>query len=449
MCAFSLGQVSGGIVVYQTLSRSIAVLAALFAASGASAQTHQHDQSTPATSWHVMQDFVAFGVFNHQGGRRGGDEFRVPHWWMGMFNRKVGASDLTLNAMLSLDPLTVSKRGYRELFQVGEAFEGRPLVDYQHPHDLFMQLAAVWRIPIGTNTGLTFAGGPSGEPAIGPVAFMHRASAIENPISPLSHHTLDSTHVAFGVVTAAVDRGPWTIEASLFNGREPDEDRWDFDFGAMNSYSGRLWFRPSERWELQLSSARLTNPEELGHGDIVRSTGSVSWLQLDGEDFFAVTAAYGMNNGEDANRSAFLFEATRRIGSLSPYGRVEVVETETGVVLDDHSLGHNVTDTVAAVTLGVVRDLPRWRGLGVGIGAAATFYGVPRRLEVSYGNSPVSFQVFLRVRPVAGSMGRMWNMHMTKPMHAPAATDPHSIHAVSAGQAEDAREIRMKNHARR
>ncbi len=204
-------------------------------------------QSTESGGWHVMQDAVVYGLFNHQGGPRGGDELRVPNWWMGMFERKVGSSNLTINTMLSLDPLTVGKKGYRELFQVGEAFEGKPLIDYQHPHDLFMQLAFVWRVPVGSKAGFTLAGGPSAEPALGPVAFMHRASAMENPMSPLAHHTLDSTHIAFGVVTAAVDRGPWTIEGSVFNGREPDEDRWDVDFGPLDSYSGRLWFRPRDR----------------------------------------------------------------------------------------------------------------------------------------------------------------------------------------------------------
>jgi hypothetical protein len=411
--------------VLQTL---IVMSVVVMIAGSADGQTHQHDQSAPAPSWHVMQDAVVFGLFNHQGSDRGGDEFRVPNWWMGMFSRRIGSSDLTFNTMLSIDPLTVGKKGYRELFQVGETFEGEPLVDYQHPHDLFMQLAAVWRIPIGTNTGFTIAGGPSAEPAIGPVAFMHRASAMENPMSPLSHHTLDSTHIAFGVVTAAVDRGPWTIEASLFNGHEPDEDRWDFDFKAMHSYSGRLWFRPGDEWEFQASSALLKHPEELGHGNIVRTTASGAWLKRDGDDFTAVTAAYGLNDTEDANRSAVLFEATKRSGPWIPYGRLEFVEAETAVLLDDDSIDHGVKDTVAALTLGAVRELPRWRGVETGIGAAATFHHVPDSLTPEYGDRPVSFQVFFRLRPSAGSMGRMWNMHMTKPIHAPAATDPHAGH---------------------
>ena len=218
--------------------------------------------------------------------------------------------------MLSLDPLTVGKKGYRELFQVGEAFEGKPLVDYQHPHDLFMQLAAVWRIPIGSRTGFTLAGGPSAEPALGPVAFMHRASSMENPMSPLGHHTLDSTHIAFGVVTAAIDHGPWTIEGSVFNGREPDEDRWDFDFGPLDSFAARIWLRPREEWELQLSSGWLTAPEELGHGDIVRTTASASWLKQSGENFTAATAAYGMNNGDDVNRASFVTRSDQAVGAI-------------------------------------------------------------------------------------------------------------------------------------
>ena len=384
-------------------------------------------QATESGGWHVMQDAVVYGLFNHQGGPRGGDELRVPNWWMGVFEQKVKSSNLTINTMLSLDPLTVGKKGYRELFQVGEAFEGKPLIDYQHPHDLFMQLAAVWRMPIGTRTGFTLAGGPSAEPALGPVAFMHRASAMENPMSPLSHHTFDSTHIAFGVVTAAVDHGPWTIEASVFNGREPDEDRWDFDFGALDSYSSRLWFRPHNEWELQFSTGRLRAPEELGHGDIVRTTASASWLRQNGESFAAATVAYGFNNGEDANRAALLLEATRRSGRYSTYGRLEFVEVETGVLVDDRTLDHDIKDIVTAFTLGMVRELPRWGRLEAGIGAAATFYGVPDRLRPTHGRRPTSFQVFFRLRPAPGAMGRMWNMHMIKPMH-PAVADPHAGH---------------------
>ena len=174
-------------------------------------------------------------------------------------------------------------------------------------------------------------------------------------------------------------------------------------------------------WELQLSSGRLKDPEELGHGDIVRTTASASWLKQSGENFTAATAAYGMNNGDDVNRASFVIEATKRSGRYSTFGRLEFVEVETATLLGDDSIGHEEKDTVSALTVGTVRELPRWRRLETGVGAAVTFYAVPDRLQTSYGVRPVSLQVFVRLRPAAGAMGRMWNMHMIRPMH-PAGT---------------------------
>src|SRR5207237_4219223 len=239
------------------------VVASLFLSTAASpalgqnGAPEQHMNMPANGSWTFMQDGIVFLEFNHQGGPRGGGEFVAPNWWMGMASRETARGRLTFNAMLSLDPATVGKSGYREIFQAGEALNGRPLIDRQHPHELFMQLAAVWRIRRNDATGFTLAGGPVGEPALGPVAFMHRASAADNPTAPLSHHTFDSTHIAFGIVTAAVDHGPFVLEASVFNGREPDENRWDFDFGRFDSVSGRVWYRPSDEWEFQASSGRL------------------------------------------------------------------------------------------------------------------------------------------------------------------------------------------------
>lgn len=402
------------------VSLSLSVRAFAQAPAPAPAQEHQHQMAPEAnaSTWTVMQDGVVFGMFNHQGGPRGGDEFKVPNWWMGMFSRDVGKSKLTLTSMLSLDPATVGKQGYREIFQVGEAFEGRPLIDHQHPHDLFMQLAAVWRTPLTDRTGLTIAGGPVGEPALGPVAFMHRASAAENPIAPLGHHTFDSTHIAFGVVTAAVDHGPWTVEASVFNGREPDENRWDFDFGRLDSVSARLWYQPSPRWEFQVSSGRLVEPEELEAGNVTRTTASASWMKEEEADFSAVTVAYGVNATSHGRRGAALVEGTRRRSGLSLYGRAEVVQVESELLrtglLPEHGGGNNAT--VGAFTAGGVRDLVKWRGTEGGLGAQVTFYATPDSLKSTYGDHPVSFQVFFRFRLPAGAMGRMWNMRMSQPM---------------------------------
>jgi hypothetical protein len=381
---------------------------------------HDHMQmNMPAEGWQFMQDGILFAELNHQGGPRGGNEFVVPNWWMGMANRDFSRGRLTLTSMFSLDPATVGKAGYREIFQAGEALNGRPLIDRQHPHDLFMQLAAVWRMPVAESTGFTLAGGPVGEPALGPVAFMHRASAADNPTAPLGHHTFDSTHIAFGVVTAAVDHGPWVVEGSLFNGREPDENRWDIEFDRLDSFSGRLWYRPNDEWEFQASSGRLKNPEQLEPGNIVRSTVSGSWTRKNGDAISSVTAAYGRNNTDHGDRGAFLLEGSRHADMNTVYGRFEAVQVETALLQTDtpvEGAAAQVKNPVFAFTLGGVRDIVSWRGFEGGIGADVSFYGVPDALQPMYSAHPVSFHVFFRLRPPAGSMGRMWNMRMSQPM---------------------------------
>jgi hypothetical protein len=419
---------------------AIGLLVLVVAATGMAAQDvqnpdgsqHDHTQMSMdmdmSSGWQFMQDGVVFGMFNHQGGPRGGDELKMPNWWMGMLTRKVGSSQFTLNTMLSLDPATTGKDGYAEIFQVGEVLNGRPLVDRQHPHDLFMQLAAIWRTPVTSTTGLTVAGGPAGEPALGPVAFMHRASAAEFPLAPLSHHTFDSSHVAYGVITAAVDHGPWVVEGSVFNGREPDDNRWNFDFGRLDSVSGRVWYRPTPTLELQVSTGHLTHPEALEPGNIQRTTASGSWFDRNGNDFLAVTAGYGLNVTDEANRHAIFGEATRRMRSTSLFARLEMVQVETNLLLTGAipltREAAALTNTVGAFTFGGVRDVGQWHGFDGGLGAALTVYAVPDALTVSHGNHPASFQVYFRIRPPEGKMGRMWNMRMSQPMAGPGMAMP-------------------------
>src|SRR5205823_484850 len=258
---------------------------------------------------------------------------------------------------------------------------------------------------------LTLAGAPVGEPALGPVAFMHRASAADNPTAPLGHHTFDSTHISFGVLTAAIDHGPWAAEASIFNGREPDQNRWDFDFGRLDSFSGRVWFRPTPEWELQVSSGHLTKPEELEPGNITRSTASVSWMSKQGPDFSAAMVGYGVNNTDHGVRSAFFVEGARHVGRNGLYGRLEVLQVETALLQTDMVVegpAAEIKDPVFAFTVGAVRDVLNVRGWEGGFGADVTFYRTPDALGPEYGGHPVSFHLFFRLRPPAGSMGRMW-----------------------------------------
>src|SRR5437773_4254134 len=180
--------------------------------------------------------------------------------------------------MLSLDPLTVTRRGYPLLLQSGEAFKGEPLHDAQHPHDLFMELAASYTRPVSDGVAFQVYGAPVGEPALGPAAFPHRLSASSDPLAPLGHHWQDSTHISFGVLTAGILTRKVKVEGSWFNGREPDDRRFDFDFRKLDSWSGRVSVNPTDSLSLQASYGLLETPEELEPGQSIRrATASASY----------------------------------------------------------------------------------------------------------------------------------------------------------------------------
>lgn len=233
---------------------------------------------TTAGKWQVMFHGEAFINELQQSGPRGTDKFFSTNWFMPMVQRDLGPGQLTLRTMISLEPATVSERRYPELFQQGETAFGRPIVDGQHPHDLFMELSAFYDLKLSENTLLSFYGAPVGDPAMGPAAYPHRASAAENSVAPLGHHLEDSTHIADDVVTMGLAYRMVRFEASGFHGREPDEDRWDLDAGKIDSWSTRLTVSPAHNWSMQYSLAHLTSPEAIHPGeDVRRMTASVMY----------------------------------------------------------------------------------------------------------------------------------------------------------------------------
>jgi hypothetical protein len=381
-------------------------------------QEQPHDMSQMDMShstWMFMQDGAFSGVFNHQGGPRGGNQMTAVNWWMGMLSRPAGSGKLTLTGMFSLEPATVGTRGYRELFQVGEAVDGRPNVDRQHPHDAFMQLSAAWSRPLSDTTSVSVAVAPVGEPALGPIPYMHRASAAAIVFAPLGHHTFDATHISFGVVTGGLTRGRWTAEGSVFNGREPDQDRWDVDLAPLDSLSGRLWFRPTDEWAIQVSSGHLVEPEELEPGNVIRTTASASWTRIGSDSMSAMTVAYGRN--DRAGQQAALGELTRQRGSYTFSSRLEVVQIAHALLLDDETPltteeRADQLELLGALTVGAMRRVGRWSGLEGGVGVNVGTYAVPAALRTIYGAHPFSVQLFVQIRPRVGGMGPMWNMRM-------------------------------------
>ena len=380
--------------------------------------------SAPGHMWHWMKNawlIMAHGDLkvglNHQGGPRGVNKAESQNWFMLMAERKAGPGQLMLRGMVSAEPWSAPRRGFPELFQTGESFGGRPIIDAQHPHDLFMELAAAYNIQLSERFALNFYGGPVGEPALGPVAFMHRMSASENPAAPLGHHWQDSTHITHGVITAGVTAWRFRVESSLFHGAEPDEKRKDIQKGKLDSWSGRLWFTPTPDWSLQVSYGHLVNPEALEPGNLQRLTASISHNRSWENGNWASSLIWGRNHERHGNSNAYLLESTVNfLDKNYLYTRLELVDKQglleenifgrpglnefhtrvNGLELSEH---FEQAFRVGAFTFGGVRDILVGSSLRVGIGADVTFYHVPSGLKAVYGSSPSSFHVFLRFRP--------------------------------------------------
>jgi hypothetical protein len=399
------------------------------------ASTPMYMQHKSSGDWLLMFHYeVKLGV-NSQGGRRGVTKFESQNWFMPMAYRRVGAGTLQLRAMLSLEPLTFSGIGSPQLFQTGEVYKGRPIVDAQHPHDLFMELSAQYTVPVGERaTWFSYFGFP-GEPALGPVAFMHRASASENPTAPLTHHLQDSTHIAFGVFTTGISYRWFKLEGSLFNGREPDERRYNFEAHPLNSRSARLSFAPNKNWAFQVSHGFLRNPEQLHEGDVRRTTASVQYNRAFARGNLASAFIWGRNHeshdGELFNLNGYTFETTANFLERNYlYTRLELVDKSE--LLDHAELdrlgfahGTHPQFRIGAYTFGYVRDVWNTENLSVGMGGDLTFYSKPAILDSVYGNNPKSYKFFIRIRPARMKMDGHAGHDATGSSSADDAHDKH------------------------
>ena len=358
-------------------------------------------------AWDLMAHGNLFVDFNHQGGPRGAGKLESENWLMFMEQRKAGRGMLQFRQMLSAEPLTTPHPGFPELFQTGETYHGVPLVDHQHPHDVFGEISAKYILPIGEHVSWILYGGPAGEPALGPVAFLHRDSALDNPAAPLSHHLQDSTHITYGVITTGLAVSKFKLEGSVFNGREPDEKRYNFDFAALDSYSGRLWYSPSKNWALQYSAGRLIHPEAIEVGDQLRQTASINYDRPITNGNWATTLIWGRahKTATQRNLNSYLLESDLNFAVKNyAYTRLELVDKDELFPEGGGPAGFD-TFRIGAYTFGGVRDLVHTHDWQVGLGADLTFYSKPAVLNAFYGDRPVGVKVFLRIRP--GSMGAM------------------------------------------
>lgn len=380
-------------------------------------------------TWELMLHGNAFLQYDKQGygdNRRGDSQFGSVNWGMLMAGRNVGSGFLTLRGMMSLEAFTVTGAGYPLLLQTGESYQGQPLHDRQHPHDLFMELAALFDEPVSRDVALSLYVAPVGEPALGPVAFPHRPSTMDDPLAPISHHWQDATHISFGVITAGVYTRYAKLEGSVFNGREPDEIRTNFDYRgrSLDSYSGRLTVNPSPNWSMQGSFGYLKSPEGLNpERSLHRVTASVlNGRQLRSGGQWSSALIYGANkeSGESGLSNSVVLESDAQLDPRNTvFGRVEFVQKSaadlvlqgsdapvyilppcTPCQIDASPGGMANRFNVGVVALGYVREIGKFSGGTIGLGARGAINFVPEALRSVYGSTtPVGTAIYLRFRP--------------------------------------------------
>jgi hypothetical protein len=332
----------------------------------------------------------AYIMDTQQSGPRGGDKFFAPNWFMVRTVHKAGRGSIALDLMASLDPATITQRRYPLLFQTGETAFGKPIVDGQHPHDLIMGLGIHYARPVAEKTMFQLYFAPVGDPALGPVAFPHRASAAELPQATLGHHWQDSTHIANEVITAGITRGIFTLEASGFHGAEPNENRWNIDYGAIDSWSSRFTVAPSKDWLGQVSVGRLAHPEVLEDGDVVRATASLQYTR----GGWSSSLIWGRNHktAGAGNTNSYTLESVAQLRKKNfVTGRIELVDKdELEAAPGVHRIG--------AYIAGYTRDVDLFRNVETGVGANFTAYSLPGALKPYYGEHPVGVNVYIRMR---------------------------------------------------
>jgi hypothetical protein len=270
-----------------------------------------------------------------------------------------------------------------------------------------MELAVLYDLRLGRRALLSLYAAPMGDPAMGPTAYPHRASASENPLAVLGHHLQDSTHVADDVLTAGLTYGSVRLEASGFHGREPDEYRWDIDSGRIDSWSSRLTVSPARNWTGQYSIARLHSPEALNPTeDVVRMTASLMYNRPLTNGNWASTLLWGRNRTSPEGEvfSGYLAESTLRFRTRNYlWGRVEKVDRTNELLLGENPLPAGFQEhflaRVQAYTAGYDHDIDLIPHLATALGGQVTLYAKPAFLNPIYGAHPVGLVLFLRLRP--------------------------------------------------
>ncbi|PYO93241.1 MAG: hypothetical protein DMD58_00520 [Gemmatimonadetes bacterium] len=349
-----------------------------------------------ASDWSVMVHGSVFGQFIQEFGPRGNYQLGSINWVMGDASRPLAGGAFHGRMMASAEYFTVTRAGYPQLLQVAQPYRGGTLTDRMHPHELFSEVAVMYDRPIGTGWRWSVYLAAVGEPALGPVAYLHRPSAANDPTVPLGHHTQDVTHESFGVATLGVFTRKVHLEASVFNGAHPNEVRTNFDYAGarFNSFAARVTVNPNERWSVAASAAYI-DPRE--HEPLHRL--ELSALHVAGG--WSTSFVWAANVPTDTRRvlNTALIETNIELDARNAiFGRAEYVTRTAEELALVGSISSEIE--VGSLSVGYVRRVGRVREVGAWLGARGHVDIVPEQLRLFYGSrTPAGVLVYLGVRP--------------------------------------------------
>jgi hypothetical protein len=349
--------------------------------------------------WMLMGEARVNGIYDFQQGNRGGAEIFSTSMFMFMAQVPVLSGTFGFRSMFSLDPL-MGPTGYPLIFQTGETADGKTeLVDRQHPHDLLMELAATYSFPILSDSSVFIYAGLPGEPALGPPAFMHRASGMDFPTASITHHWLDSTHVAFGVVTFGYVWDRLKVDASAFRGREPDQYRWNLETGALDSASGRITFNPLNGLSMQTSYGYIRSPEQLNpETDVRRTTASISYNVSFENTNWQTMGSWGRNNNIGGSvTDGYLVESELKFSNThTVMARAESVAKDA--LFPEGDPRHESVYDLKKFTFGYIYEFPSLGHVQCGLGGTMDVNFVPESISSVYGNNPLGYYIFARLK---------------------------------------------------
>jgi hypothetical protein len=325
--------------------------------------------------------------------------------------RNVGQRQfVNIDFMGTTELWTYPRHGYPELLQVGEERgDGSPYIDAQHPHSSpIMGLTLSDTMGLADDRSLKLSFAPRGESTDGPVAYVHRAAARDMPDAPLGHHVgQDAGHISSTVLAAQLSVKAWIIEASAYNGDEPEPTHVNLPLGPLNSGALRLIYAitPSHRVMGSAAEVKQMDPAFPGMTSATRLSASLY-------DRFPLSGAWTVDHDfvvgsiswhpAGATLTSFLDEVTATSGQSDIWGRLEIVQrlgSELALPDTPAMVASQDKRWVSALTVGYTYWAARSHGLELGIGTSLTADAIPAAWANAYGSQvPLTGRIIIQVR---------------------------------------------------